>query len=107
MLNYIWLGLIVCAVLFGILTHYDLYVIVAYFGSVAVRRVRHAVAAGLFRGYSWDNCEVVVRRAVFGQGGSSKLVDICVLHLAVGFAPMNCSTGRGCEIEVSGDVFGR
>jgi spore maturation protein SpmA len=47
-------------------TETTLYVIAVYFGSVAVRRVRHAVAAGLLADAAGIIASVIVCRAVFG-----------------------------------------
>ena len=47
-------------------TETTLYVIAVYFGSVAVRRVRHAVAAGLLADIAGIIASVIVCRAVFG-----------------------------------------
>jgi spore maturation protein B len=47
-------------------TETTLYVIAVYFGSVAIRRVRHAVAAGLLADVAGIIASVIVCRAVFG-----------------------------------------
>ncbi len=47
-------------------TETTLYVIAVYFGSVAVRRVRHAVAAGLLADLAGVIASIIVCRAVFG-----------------------------------------
>jgi spore maturation protein SpmA len=47
-------------------TETTLYVVAVYFGSVAVRRVRHAVAAGLIADVTGVIASVIVCRVVFG-----------------------------------------
>ena len=47
-------------------TETTFYVIAVYFGSVAVRRARHAVAAGLFADFAGVVASVVICRLMFG-----------------------------------------
>ena len=47
-------------------TETTFYVIAVYFGSVAVRRTRHAVAAGLTADFAGVVASVVVCRLMFG-----------------------------------------
>ena len=47
-------------------TETTFYVITVYFGAVAIRRTRHAIAAGLFADLAGVIAAIAVCRAVFG-----------------------------------------
>ena len=49
-------------------TETTFYVVAVYFGAVAVRRTRHAIAAGLIADATGVVVSVIVCRIMFGQG---------------------------------------
>ena len=49
-------------------TETTFYVVAVYFGAVAVRRTRHAVAAGLIADATGVAASVIVCRLMFGHG---------------------------------------
>jgi spore maturation protein B len=47
-------------------TETTFYVIAVYFGSVAIRRTRHAVPAGLVADFAGVTASIIICRLVFG-----------------------------------------
>jgi spore maturation protein B len=47
-------------------TETTFYVIAVYFGSVAIRRTRHAIAAGLIADVTGVAASIIICRLVFG-----------------------------------------